>query len=289
MQIKEILTQLKFYNNGKFPLEALQAAVNQQEEITPHLLEIIQDCIENTAIYLSSSPAIMRHIYALFLLAQFREKQAYPLIVKLLSKNNDIPYQLFGDVITEDLPNILAAVCHNDLSLIKQLIEDESVEKFVRTSALSALLVLYLEDDLERLSIIDYLNSLFNKIKREPHVLWDELISMSMDIKAAGLMTEIQMVLDEGLLEFNDFNLKYVQDSFQQYDSNEIDNEDELKKQLLKQYNYRYPIDIINDFKKWGSFEKDVEAITYTKKEKIGRNSPCPCGSGKKFKKCCLN
>ncbi|MFC1523216.1 YchJ family protein [Thermodesulfobacteriota bacterium] len=22
--------------------------------------------------------------------------------------------------------------------------------------------------------------------------------------------------------------------------------------------------------------------------EKIGRNSPCPCGSGKKFKKCCL-
>lgn len=24
-------------------------------------------------------------------------------------------------------------------------------------------------------------------------------------------------------------------------------------------------------------------------KNKIGRNEPCPCGSGKKFKKCCLN
>lgn len=23
--------------------------------------------------------------------------------------------------------------------------------------------------------------------------------------------------------------------------------------------------------------------------EKIGRNDPCPCGSGKKHKKCCLN
>jgi uncharacterized protein YecA (UPF0149 family) len=21
----------------------------------------------------------------------------------------------------------------------------------------------------------------------------------------------------------------------------------------------------------------------------VGRNDPCPCGSGKKFKKCCLN
>lgn len=24
------------------------------------------------------------------------------------------------------------------------------------------------------------------------------------------------------------------------------------------------------------------------KKVKIGRNEPCPCGSGKKFKKCCM-
>jgi tetratricopeptide (TPR) repeat protein len=25
------------------------------------------------------------------------------------------------------------------------------------------------------------------------------------------------------------------------------------------------------------------------RKEKIGRNDPCPCGSGRKYKKCCLN
>ena len=25
------------------------------------------------------------------------------------------------------------------------------------------------------------------------------------------------------------------------------------------------------------------------KKNKIGRNAPCPCGSGIKFKKCCMN
>ncbi len=26
---------------------------------------------------------------------------------------------------------------------------------------------------------------------------------------------------------------------------------------------------------------------TYVREEKIGRNDPCPCGSGKKYKKCC--
>ena len=28
---------------------------------------------------------------------------------------------------------------------------------------------------------------------------------------------------------------------------------------------------------------------TVVKGEKVGRNDPCPCGSGKKYKKCCLN
>jgi uncharacterized protein YecA (UPF0149 family) len=26
---------------------------------------------------------------------------------------------------------------------------------------------------------------------------------------------------------------------------------------------------------------------TVVKEAKVGRNDPCPCGSGKKFKKCC--
>jgi preprotein translocase subunit SecA len=27
--------------------------------------------------------------------------------------------------------------------------------------------------------------------------------------------------------------------------------------------------------------------VTVKKQEKVGRNDPCPCGSGKKYKKCC--
>lgn len=38
-------------------------------------------------------------------------------------------------------------------------------------------------------------------------------------------------------------------------------------------------------------FNQDTTKIlneTATKRPEIGRNSPCPCGSGKKFKKCCM-
>lgn len=33
---------------------------------------------------------------------------------------------------------------------------------------------------------------------------------------------------------------------------------------------------------------KISSSVTTVSKNKIGRNDPCPCGSGKKFKKCCL-
>jgi hypothetical protein len=29
--------------------------------------------------------------------------------------------------------------------------------------------------------------------------------------------------------------------------------------------------------------------VTLQTKQRVGRNAPCPCGSGKKFKKCCIN
>ena len=34
-------------------------------------------------------------------------------------------------------------------------------------------------------------------------------------------------------------------------------------------------------------FKEQRQSKTVIKKEKIGRNDPCPCGSGKKYKKCC--
>lgn len=34
-------------------------------------------------------------------------------------------------------------------------------------------------------------------------------------------------------------------------------------------------------------FKKQKSSTTIVKDKKVGRNDPCPCGSGKKFKKCC--
>ena len=64
---------------------------------------------------------------------------------------------------------------------------------------------------------------------------------------------------------------------------------DYYKKELLNIYD-RYN-QIINT---WAGYNGDDYNTKYSKDEpyradaKIGRNDPCPCGSGKKYKKCCL-
>ena len=34
-------------------------------------------------------------------------------------------------------------------------------------------------------------------------------------------------------------------------------------------------------------YKEQKESTTIRKGKKVGRNDPCPCGSGKKYKKCC--
>ena len=44
---------------------------------------------------------------------------------------------------------------------------------------------------------------------------------------------------------------------------------------------------ILSEERRKELYKEQKLSKTVVKKEKIGRNDPCPCGSGKKYKKCC--
>jgi hypothetical protein len=51
-----------------------------------------------------------------------------------------------------------------------------------------------------------------------------------------------------------------------------------------------YPRKLTEMQKVFAAFHRNNESETYIREDpKIGRNDPCPCGSGKKYKKCCQN
>lgn len=45
--------------------------------------------------------------------------------------------------------------------------------------------------------------------------------------------------------------------------------------------------EIFDEEKKKQMYREQKQSGTVRKEKKIGRNDPCPCGSGKKYKKCC--
>ena len=107
METRAILNALTDLEPGHFPREALEAAIAQQEAITPHLLHALEDTTALLA-RLVVDKEYMLPFYAFYLLAQFREERAYPPIVRLFAFPDDLPLELTGDFVTEDLGRVLA-------------------------------------------------------------------------------------------------------------------------------------------------------------------------------------
>jgi hypothetical protein len=89
MGVAEILHQFE-RATGKFAQPAVEAAVARKEEITPELLRILEETVDR-AVQLDAEGDYMAHLYAMFLLAQFRETRAYPLVVRFASLSGGPP------------------------------------------------------------------------------------------------------------------------------------------------------------------------------------------------------
>ena len=159
MELAEIIAELENYT-GKFPRQALEEAISQREAITPLLLTTLEKWQDNLE-ELLELPDYFLHIYALFLLAQFKETQAYPLIIKFFSTPGDISLDVTGDVVTEDLGRMLASVSDGNIEPLKPLIENPQVNEYVRSAAVRALMVLVVQEVISRELVIEYFEELF--------------------------------------------------------------------------------------------------------------------------------
>jgi hypothetical protein len=163
----EILHQFE-RATGKFARAAVEAAVAQCEEITPELLRILEDTVDRAA-QLAGEGDYMAHLYAMFLLSQFRETRAYPLVVRFAS--------LPGD-------------------------------QWVRGATLSSLATLVATGQKSRDEIVNYFAGLFRgKLVRKWSPVWDTLVSDTCDLYPAELLDDIERAYEEGLVDpgFIDF------------------------------------------------------------------------------------
>jgi hypothetical protein len=134
LDVEQILEQLdvEFYH---LPVEAIRAAQQRREEVIPGLIDLIRRATER--IRRGEEVNTNGHFFALFLLTEFRAKEALPAILEAVTLPGEAPEQLFGDAITETLPSVLAELAGDSLDALDNLISDRSLYEFVRSSAAS--------------------------------------------------------------------------------------------------------------------------------------------------------
>lgn len=313
MGIDQILQALMYLEPGHFPREAVEAAIAQEEAITPHLLRALEDA-PGLLERLAAEPDYMLPIYAFYLLAQFRETRAYLPIVAFFSQPGEEPINVTGDFVTEDLGRVLASVSGGDLDPMKALIEDSQVNEYTRSSAMRGLITLFVEDVMTREGVIAYFRELFQGgLERDYSYAWDGLVSQSTRLYPEELMPEIRQAFADGLVDdVMAIDLAWIEHVL-----------DEGKTQTLAwlraDRHYHYVADTIKEIEWWACFQPPrpapsapfsspgtprlalspprrssptSSAVTPRpapppKKKKVGRNDPCPCGSGRKYKHCC--
>lgn len=298
MEVKGIIENLKYNKDGKFQKESVLEAKKKQKEVTEELLNELEKVANNISDY-ARDQNYMLALYAMYLLAEFREKRAFPIIIKIITyKNQEKVDHLLGDVITEALSRILASTYDGNTDSLYNIIINTELNEYIRSATFRTLEILQKYNIISQEQIINIIENIIdNELKEDDSIV----------------ITDIIVYIAENKL-YNKIGL--VKKLYQEYRVNEqiIGGYDDF---IDKIYGNKKTIekkemigDTIEELSWWACFnkEKDEEKFDFkefaeklinyenkkTTKEmeevkKIGRNDLCYCGSGKKYKKCCMN
>jgi len=282
MEVQEILSHLE-RNEGHFARSAVREAVAHRDEIIPPLLEVLTSAVRDPQSFVRD-PKCMIHLYAMYLLAQFRETRAYPLLVQMFSAPGELPLDLAGDTVTEGLDSILASVSDGDMTGMASLVENERANEYVRSAALKGLVTLVASGKRSRDEVMAYFKGLFRTLEPTYSLVWDSLASRCTELWPEEVREDLRRGHEQGLID-----PFYIREDIE----GALGVGKEAAMKALKE-RYRLIDDAEKEMSWWACFEENKHrkvklgwSTPIRKAPEVGRNEPCPCGSGKKFKKCC--
>jgi len=287
------------------------AAIERPDESIPHLLHAIEWVNDHIEEANEPDRAYMLHLFALHILAQLREVRALEPTIRLF--RNPRNEEVTGDTATGSLPRVLASICGGDVGPIKAMIEDEDLDEFVRSAGVTALGVLMHSGIKTRGEVSAYFGELFRKrLVREPSYVWNGLVAVCTDLALAEHLEEIRRAYADYLADETVDLLADVEYEIALPPGTST---------RTRWENYALLDDAIREMQWWHCFQPDppkkprkrdraflpiesakldAPALPRTDpsepeprvpavrtEPKIGRNDLCPCGSGKKYKKCC--
>ena len=196
MNLQEAIQKIT-YRTARFPGEAFKEVEANPEEVKPYLYEAIDKAIcekENL------DKVYQLHFYGLYLLAEFRDKEAFERMIKLVSLPSDTLDYLIGDGMTSGLNTILYLTYNGNLKLLKASIRDREIDEYVRSGMLSVLGQLYLDRTLEEEEWKKFLKELIYR-QDQGGYFCAELAGMICRCHFADMMKDMEYLFDEDLAD----------------------------------------------------------------------------------------
>ena len=286
--------------DGPLPREALESAGQSRDAMVPVFLDYI-DRLQSAKI--ADLENLNAFTFIFFLLAEWRETRAYRPLAKLLRRDPEFLDALMGDSITESSARVMAGVFDGDLQPLFDILLDDVADSFLRGEMFDTLAIVALENpDLRPRTtqfLIDFFDLSGTMTGEEVWWSWAECIAA---LGLANMDTAVRAVFASGLItpdhsRLEDFTERLQAtvnagrpDWFTGMSSNSLitDTISELEPWycFTPEYLAKKSAGRLNVLSSLMPRSGDPFNGVFT--GKIGRNDPCPCGSGKKFKKCCL-
>lgn len=267
----------------------------------------------------------LRH--AIYILTELKSYESLQVILNLLNQDDEFIEYWFVDIIDEVFKKCIFILGQNNLTYLQELILKPNFNIDARITISEAVCQIALHYPNRRAEIIDWYKQIFNFVQNNKHnndiVDPEWLTFMTIDlvcINAIELKDDIkQLYINNILPSSGKYVLKELSNpdaivhvkelQFNIYDwynyiaQSEIDLPYDDEDDDLSVYGIDYSnVDIVDDddddfydedensfddiFKSSPSYLNPTAPITNPNKN-INRNDPCPCGSGKKYKKCC--
>jgi hypothetical protein len=294
MDAAQILDRLAFQE--RLPVETIRAAEADRASVVPLFVQAIER-------YLSpvGDPSVQDSLFFVFhLLGSWREKSAYRPLARLLRCPPDDIDAIFGGAVTESSQRVMAAVFDGDPTPLYDVILDAEADEFIRSRMCEAMAMVTLRGEMPRAEAARFLGACYSELKPQEECFvwngWQSAIALLGLVELKPLVEQafVREFVSRGWLEFKDFE----QDLQQAIDDPTA---------LPHRYGDEYTLfgDTIEELSTWHCFSpkypelKERSDIRRSESlwstgpainafKDVGRNDPCPCGSGKKFKKCCL-
>ncbi len=298
-----------FYQYGMdIPQDKVKAILElPRETLVKDMEAILQDAVDRYEYFSGNDNIPFEEMcfphHALWTLADLNAEEALPTVLNLLRQGEDVPEFWFADAITENIWEELLAIANHKLELLSTLFfepENSWIIK-IQPSIVACQVALHFPE--RREEVIKWYRNFLERLlllKDDDRAInGDAISSLVVDlyyINAKELLPEIKKLYERGWV-FIGVAGTYEDIAESMEDGIPGHAKRKMRGNIFGKYKYASSNWLYYREPSKPNRKEQIEP-NYTSPDfgtvkrttpKIGRNDPCTCGSGKKYKKCCLN